>query len=232
MSATMTSQRVIMALGLVFLMFIVILFAVLPALTGGLKRPTLPGTSMRDPDGGVAQAQEAGPAHRRARSGRSTVLMADRTEAYVPKTRAEKQWFASLERIETRKERLEARRELHDARKRFMESSKGKTMVAILELARRGVWDKAKEHLESLVEDLAEEPVDVQQAVLKRAVAIYARSTDRKGLSDFLLKYLRLARQHLGEARLEGRADRNRQESLEKLAALIYKVEQTHRKAQ
>lgn len=230
MSASMTSQRVVMALGLVFLMFIVIIFAVLPSLTGGFRRPTLPGSTLRDPDRIPQGAASQVPPERTTR--RSPVLMADRGEAYVPKTRAEKAWFASLERLDRRKERLDEGRELHEARKRFMESGKGKTMVAVMELARRGLWDKAKEHLGELVENLAEETVEVQQAVLKRAIAVYSRSSDRKGLSDFLLKYLRLARHHLQEGRLQGRAERGRQESLEKLANLIYQVEQVHRKAQ
>lgn len=142
-------------------------------------------------------------------------------EESVPRTLSEKQWRAAVARLEQQEEDQAQDAARFDGFRTFMESPTGGNLQAAFELLRRGKSEDAAKLLEGLLAEVAEQPFEIQQPVLKAALRLF-KQADRKDLmAASLYRYLENVEAKLTAGGLEGRTKEAHSELLDEVRGFL-----------
>ena len=183
---------------LLILMFF-LLFAYFFLGQGSTSRFARPGASWRDSDDDVELPNKPTINKPTAVKRMDQGLPSAERGRYIPQTLAERNYFAAMEKVKSRKGRVLKRRKRREKLQAFLESPLGQNLTATFELAKRGNSEAAKKFINQLLEDLVDMDVEIQQYVVQAAMNIYHHDKDRAGLAGMMVRYLSLAKQHGAE---------------------------------
>ena len=157
-----------------------------------------PGSTWRGEEDDVELREKARPGKERLKTLKDLDrgLAAVRRGKYIPRTRAERQYFAAMDKARKKENRLLKRRKRQEKLSAFLESPLGQNLTATFELARRGRSEAAKRFIGKLLQDLVEMDLEVQRFVIQSALSVYHHDKDKEGLSKMMVRYLDLSKEH------------------------------------